>query len=112
MSVFGTKNLMNVFVGKDIAGNAISTITTDLINQMADGQVIAVGTPSTYQGTYPAGTGFSEIVIPDRTGGGTNLGAYTSFRLVEKQNGVLNYGPKVKVSDVDRKSTRLNPVTL
>jgi len=91
MSVFGTKNLMNVFVGKDIAGTTISSITTDLLSQMADGQVIAVGTPI---------GGGAEAVIPDRTSSGTNLGAYTHFRLVESQGGVLNYGPRVKVSDV------------
>ena len=87
MSVFGTKNLMNVFVAKDVAGTAIASITSDLLATMADGQVIAVGTP--------AGGG-AEQVIPASSA----LGSYTYFRLVESQAGVLNYGPRIKVSDV------------
>lgn len=91
MSVFGTKNLMNVFVAKDVAGTAITgspvTSIVDILTDLADGQVVAVGTPK---------AGGPEVVIP----ASPTAGDFTSFRLVEKQNGVLNYGPKVKVSDV------------
>ena len=87
MSVFGTKNLMNVFVAKDVAGTAIASITTDLLATVADGQVVAVGIPT---------GGGAEELIPATPG----AGSYSHFRLVEKQAGLLNYGPLVKVSDV------------
>lgn len=87
MSVFGTKNIMSVFVGKDIAGNATSGMV-DLLNDMADGQVVAVGTPA---------TGGAEVIMPTS---GNTAAAYPFFRLVEKQGGVLNYGPRIKTSDV------------
>lgn len=86
MSVFGTKNIMNVFVGKDIAGNATAGMV-DLLNDMADGQVVAVGTPS---------SGGGEVIMPTTATPAT----YPYFRLVEKQGGVLNYGPRIKTSDV------------
>jgi hypothetical protein len=91
MSVFGTKNLMNVFVAKDVAGTAITgspvTSIVDILTDLADGQVVAVGIPK---------TGGAEVVIP----ASPTAGDFTSFRLVEKQNGILNYGDWVKVSDV------------
>jgi hypothetical protein len=87
MSTFSTKNLMNVFVAKDVAGTALASITSDLLATMADGQVVAVGTPA---------AGGNEQLIPASAA----AGSYSSFRLVEKQAGVLNYGPRVKVSDL------------
>ena len=78
---------MNVFVAKDVAGTALASITSDLLATMADGQVVAVGTPA---------AGGNEQLIPASAA----ANSYSSFRLVEKQGGVLNYGARVKVSDM------------
>lgn len=87
MSTFSTKNLMNVFVAKDVAGTALASITSDLLTTMADGQVVAVGTPA---------AGGAEQLIPASAA----AGSYSHFRLVEKQGGLLNYGDRIKVSDM------------
>ena len=88
MSTQTQKNVMNVMVAKDVSGTAISSISSnDLLGTMADGQVIAVGIPT---------GGGSEVVIP----ASASAGSYESFRLVESQGGVLNFGPRIQVSTI------------
>lgn len=101
MSVFTQGNIMQSFVVKAGTTGTIPAANADLLSSMADSQVLAVGTPTAYQGTFPNGTGNSEVVIQAAAG----AGSMSSFRLVQKVldptgNAILNYGPLVKINPV------------
>jgi hypothetical protein len=92
MSVFGTKNMMNVFVGKSVTGTAIASITLeDPFNTstgIADGQIIAVGTRA---------SDGKEVVIPTSS---NTAAAYPYWRAVMRQGNQLFYGPRIKSTEV------------
>lgn len=94
MSTQTQRNVMNVMVAKDVSGAAISAISSNsLLAGLTDGQVIAVGIPF---------GGGSEVKIPDSSA----ALSYESFRLVESQGGILNFGPSIKVANIRKAAVK------
>lgn len=93
MSVSTQKNVMAVLVGGDVAGTAIATLITnsatqDVTTYLPEGQIIALG--STVTGSE----------VPMETASTSVPAKYPSIRLAVKNDGVVNYSPRIFASDV------------
>lgn len=89
MSVFGTNNLMDVFVAKEVAPATYSNVTSDLQSTLAQGQIAVVGfyAPGGYEEKLGAHT--------------VNAANYPYIRFVkEVASGELLYGSKIYGKDL------------
>lgn len=96
MSVFGTNNIMDVFVAKEVAPATYANVTSDLLSTLTAGQIAVVG-------LYASG-GYEE-----KLGAHTvNAANYPYIRFVKKtSSGELLYGSKIYGKDIKNVTTKL-----